>query len=583
MISTALLIVAPAVVVVVWLVAIASPGTWFARVIREPEDRMLLAAGSVASALWFAAWLVIKVVPASHAAQAVTAISAAAFLSAFAAAGFARLHVRGRRDWVAYWRTAIPVGLLLLAAFLVTTGLGLLWSGPGTIVELQAYRYLDMPTDHLIPIFFADGLRGGGVPSPLLDGWYSADRPPLQTGFLLLFTNVLETGLGLPRQNTDAYISIVCQTLFVVAVFRFARCVTQSRAVGAVCAVAVILVPATGIYMFFTWPKLLAAAYVLTAFSLTLDLLRSRARPARGLRWIGGCFGLAAALALLSHGASIFTIVPVLVVFAAACIRRTESRPQRAMLMLVGGIAAAVTYLPWLAYGKLTGEDHGRLIKWHLAGNPAGSLTPTLTDIWTAYGNLTLADIVAAKRANFETLFHAPSTPTTLSDLIALLQDAPSWRFAEFQCLLLISGIAVVWLVPLGALILSPRRRRLRPLLQTTWLTLAVAVASLTLWCLLMFSGGATIPHQGSIILIFLPTLLCALLVSALSLRIGIVVLIVQAAVFAYLMIPPSRMRFDAIPADYAPSPVALLVLALGIACGLAGLVAASVADRKGR
>ena len=171
----------------------------------------------------------------------------------------------------------------------------------------------------------------------------------------------------------------------------------------------------------------------------------------------------------------------------------------------------------------------------------------------------------------------------TFSDLIALLQDAPSWRFAEFQCLLLISGIAVVWLVPLGALILSPRRRRLRPLLQTTWLTLAVAVASLTLWCLLMFSGGSTIPHQGSIILIFLPTLLCALLVSALSLRIGIVVLIVQAAAFAYLMIPPNRVRFDAIPAYYAPSPVALLVLALGIACGLAGLVAASVADRKGR
>ncbi len=277
MIMNVAILIMPVLFVAAWLLAIAAPNTWYARAAPFVEDRMLIAAGSVGLALWFVVWLLGKVAPSASTPRIITLVSLTAFAGAFVVAAIAWRRVGFARERRAFWWVALPALLLLAASYLTATGLGILWSGPGTIVEIQSQRYLAMPGDNLIPNFFAAGLRNANIPVPLMGDWYSADRPPLQTGLLLLFSKALEKTIRLSIYNGDGYIAMVCQSFFSIAVFRFARTIARSRAVGAVAAAAAILIPATGVYVFYPWPKLLAAAFLLTAFSLTLDLLRSGA------------------------------------------------------------------------------------------------------------------------------------------------------------------------------------------------------------------------------------------------------------------------------------------------------------------
>ncbi len=583
MIMNVAILIMPVLFVAAWLLAIAAPSTWYARAAPFVEDRMLIAAGSVGLALWFVVWLLGKVAPSASTPRIITLVSLTAFAGAFVVAAIAWRRVGFARERRAFWWVALPALLLLAASYLTATGLGILWSGPGTIVEIQSQRYLAMPVDNMIPNFFAAGLRNANVPVPLISGWYSADRPPLQTGLLLLFSKVLEKTIRLSIYNGDGYIAMVCQSFFSIAVFRFARTIARSRTVGAVAAAAAILIPATGIYVFYPWPKLLAAAFLLTAFSLTLDLLRSGRQPNQYVVTIGILWGVCISLALLSHGGSLFGVIPLAVIFFGACLRRCETARTSLLVFSASAIAAIATYLPWTIYGNVTGEDHGRLIKWHFAGDMAPSTISSADVLRSAYARLTFDEWLSIKRANFEALYHKPWSPSTARQLLDRFQDTPSWRVLEFHVVLFTACMFVVWIPPLIALLLTPRRRLLQPLLGPSALTLAWLAAMLVVWCLMLFSPGSTLPHQGSAIAIFLPTIVFATIVTTLSYRFGLVMLTVQSVLFAYMMIPPNNIRFDSLSRDFHPSPVAIALALVGVACGIAALIVTRWSDRAPR
>lgn len=555
---------------VIWLLAAALPPVWLRRALPAVEDRMLISIGVASLSLWFAAWLIGYIAPLTIAPHLITLLCLAVFAAPVVYALSCLRRPLPAGDTRALVTIALPALLLMIAGYLVVTGFGILWTGAGTIVEIQQSRYLAMPGDHIIPDFFASGIRNADIPSPLMGDWYSADRPPLQVGFLLLFAKVLEKGLKISTYNGDGYLGIACQALFIVATYRFVRTLTACRRAASVACVAAFLVPASGLYIFYPWPKLLSAAYLLIAAAITIDLLRRRTAPAR-VRSSSVVFGIATSLALLSHGGVIFAIIPLTVAFIVGIVRTTPSIRTALARIVAVLLAAAITYLPWWLYGKVTGEDHSRLLKWHLGGDTSISDAAPLPTIIRAYETAGWHQTLASKVQNIEALIRQPGSPTKVSEVIVLFQQTPAWRVAESQVLMYAISSVVLWIVPLVILLLSRHRRSITRFVGPTLWVLAWIVSSIFVWCLLMFLPGSTVPHQGPIVVIFLPTILGAALVSLGSFRGALITLLVQSAAFIYVTVPPNSATWESLP----PIPVshtALAMILLGIAASAGGI-----------
>ena len=531
---------------------------------------MLISIGVASLSLWFAAWLIGYIAPLTIAPHLITLLCLAVFAAPVVYALSCLRRPLPAGDTRALVTIALPALLLMIAGYLVVTGFGILWTGAGTIVEIQQSRYLAMPGDHIIPDFFASGIRNADIPSPLMGDWYSADRPPLQVGFLLLFAKVLEKGLKISTYNGDGYLGIACQALFIVATYRFVRTLTACRRAASVACVAAFLVPASGLYIFYPWPKLLSAAYLLIAAAITIDLLRRRTAPAR-VRSSSVVFGIATSLALLSHGGVIFAIIPLSVAFTVGLVRTTPSIRAALARIVAVLLAAAITYLPWWLYGKVTGEDHGRLLKWHLGGDMSVSTAQPLATIVNAYRSTGWSQTVAHRRANLEALIREPGSPTSPTEVLARLQETPAWRVLEFHVIAFTMSIAIIWLIPLVILIFTRRRRLLINGVTPALLVVAWIGTSLGIWSLLMFLPASTIPHQGPVVVIFLPTILGAALVSLGSFRGALITLLVQSAAFIYVTVPPNSATWESLP----PIPVsqtALAMILLGIAASAGGI-----------
>lgn len=572
-------ILAVPVIIALWLAAIAAPGTPWARRIPALEDRMLLAAGVAALALWFAAWVAGLTLPASIAPRSVALLCLGTFVTGFAVAGWSLLRLRAPGERRAFGRGTLPALLTFVAAFLIAVGFGLLWTGPGTIPEIQMFRYLQMPGDHLVPILFANGLRAGAVPAPLMGDWFSADRPPLQTGFLLLFSKALEKGLGLSLYNADGYVGIACQALFAIAAVRLGRSISGRAAVGAVAGVAALLLPSSGTYLFYPWPKLLAAVFLVTAFSLTIDLLRRQGIARNSLRTTAILWGLSVALALLSHGGALFAAIPLAAIFLVGLLR-TKPASVSATAAGLALVAAVLTYLPWYLYGRVTGEDRGRLVKWHFGGDTAPSETSTFTILRSAYERVTWDQWLDARVANVRQLVADPEVPNTPAALWQMYLDTVPWRVLDFRVLLFAVLIVIVWVPGLALFARRARRHDAAPAASAAALGIGWLIAAAAVWCVMIFLPGATVPHQGPTVAIFLPVALAAIVVARLSLLAAITALIIQFIAFALVMIPPNSIRLVDLTLDTRPSGTAVATLVVGVAVAAAAIWAGNRADR---
>ncbi len=201
----------------------------------------------------------------------------------------------------------------------------------------------------------------------------------------------------------------------------------------------------------------------------------------------------------------------------------------------------------------------------------------------SAYARLTFDEWLSIKRANFEALYRKPDSPTTLRQLVEQFQDTPRWRVLEYQTLMYAYAPALLWILLLLVLLLTPRRSRIFPLLRPMAIVLVWLAATIMVWGLMMFLPGSTVPHQGPIIAIFLPTIVFAMIVTTLSYRFGLVMLAVQFVLFAYMMIPPNNIRFDSLSRDFHPSPVAIALALVGVACGIAALIVTRWSDSAPR
>ncbi len=454
--------------------------------------------------------------------------------------------------------------------------------------SLAANRFRDgLPGDNTLPRNIAHALfQGEPLRSPDAD-WLSSDRPPLQSGWLLL-TRPLTLGLGLDERSASGTAAIWLQSIWVFAVFGLWRALGLARH-RAVAWVA--LLACTGFLAqntVFTWPKLSAAAFACGAFALWM-WPRGRAVESTGEASVnclasgsektntdnnsemhsdGERFGrgaspaaivsgaLFAGLAWLSHGGVAFSFLP-LVPWLAWKYRRGSWRAWA----LAAGVFAVLA-APWLAYQKFYDPPGNRLFKWHLAGVIPKDARGTWQTIRESYAALSGRELVERKRANLATLvsgdwswwhdFSTASAGRRRSDEFFLTARALTW-----------------WLLGVVALPFVVMRGRLRETWRAHLALVAWALATLLGWCLLMFTPGTTVIHQGSYAVMLVLFVLLSLWLEWASPRLIGVVAVLQLGSFVSTWVIANAVV-------NGPLNPCALVLTIGAAAGLITLVVRS-------
>jgi hypothetical protein len=402
-------------------------------------------------------------------------------------------------------------------------------------------RFLDfvLMQDNIIPYFFADRLYTGVDPRQLMPEWQSSDRPPLQAGILLL-----QLPLGyLVGQPVPCSLIFSCalQCVWVPAVWEFWTAAGLQRRRAGLALLLVVLTGSMLVNSVFTWPKLLSAALTLNAISLAWfhGSQPLAGRPAvRASLW-----GLAAALAFLSHAGVAFTLLPF-----GLFLLLPRYYPGLLRLAVAAGVFL-VTVIPWSLYQRLYEPPGTKLIREHLAGKSATwddgrSMWVNLLD---AYKDLGPREILANKWSNVEVLVraserpgedHYPWPPHGSPNPWPL--EAISLRRCEFLCLFWAPGLLNLGWV--AAVVLIWRRP---PAIDRTLgvAAPALALASVVAWVLLMFGPGTTVVHQGSYATVLLLFASLAAWLTALPGRLPYVVVVAQGILFsvAWLFTSPAN------------------------------------------
>jgi hypothetical protein len=368
-------------------------------------------------------------------------------------------------------RLFVLAGILFLVA--------MAWHNGGSdFSRLAQNRYVyGLPGDNGIPGEFARMIQEGREAKYIGTDWLTSDRPPLQTSFLSLILPLTDC-LGMNSGNVSGVAGMCLQLLWMPALFGMMQELGLStrRAMAATCALAF-----TGFFALhtvFVWPKLLAAAFALGAFSLWV------VSPRRTEFFSFVLGALFAALAWLSHGGIAFSLIG-LIPWLIARLRRSTLRSWAFALVCFALIAA-----PWIAFQKCYAPPANRLLKWHLAGQIAidsRSFGQTLVD---AYRSRSWAEHWQNKSFNFRA-----QLGEAWDNAIKGGGDMKGRRHSEF---FLTARAVGLWLLGIPLLVWAILWGRFRAQRTAHLHLLGWTVLSYLVWCIMMFNGGQAVVHQGS-------------------------------------------------------------------------------------
>ena len=387
-----------------------------------------------------------------------------------------------RRGEAREGRVGEPLAAGRTLALLGLLYLGILHFFPSSreFYGLAANRFMEgLPGDNNLPHYFADFLYLG---SPLrLSGtdWLSSDRPPLQIGWLLL-TRTLNEVLGLEARACSGTAAVWFQSLWVFAAYGLLRSLRLPRARALAWTALLGLSGFFAQNTVFTWPKLAAAAFACGAVALWT--WPRGARPERAEYLLGGLLG---GLAWLSHGGVAFSLI-ALAPWLAWRAWRGEWRGFG-----LAATAFALLAAPWTVYQKWYDPPGDRLLKWHLAGVIPKDDRGAWQTLRESYAGLKPGEFWAHRKLNFT------------------LQFAGDWRWwrdysaagagrRRQEEFFFTARAFTWWLLGLAALPIGLALGRLRES-GAAHAGLAVwSVATLLVWCLLIFTGGHAVIHHGS-------------------------------------------------------------------------------------
>ena len=354
------------------------------------------------------------------------------------------------------------------------------------------------PGDNIIPLIFAERIYNHEPLRPFCCGdWLSSDRPPLQTGIFLLEQPLRLTGVGIDYQ----LLGMTLQCLWVCGVWCL---LTALGAPDCRIRQVIIILTCSGFFFYnsvYTWPKLLAAAYILCALSIGFDVIRA-ACPVTGFQIT--LAALCGGLALMAHPGSVFSLP----VFGLLLLRHRALFSLRQIRLALSIVVAF--YLPWSAYQKFVDPPGNRLLKMHLAGQHSVDGRSAWQSITAAYHDHSWREIFGFKLSNIETLF-GDNPLTAFVPISPHHKEVVSSRKAHHGWIWHSVGLLNVgWL---GAIWLFFHRRNHSPAVPYSGWLLAGSILNLSVWSIALFGpNGTGIVHSSYADIILLSIGLCGYL-----------------------------------------------------------------------
>lgn len=397
---------------------------------------------------------------------------------------FRRLDPEGKK---ALRSLVLPASLTGAAALLILST-GFLYEGVSNPLDTPARRFShQLPPDNQIPFLFAEHLREGRIPRPMLGNWLSSDRPPLQTGMVL-------SQYAFMGRKAWGYtvLSVILQSLWVLGAWSVLRSFQVDRRAAALALAVTLFSGFVFVNTFFVWPKLLAAAFLLALTAYLHEIEQGRVKAGVGSSWMAGSL---AAFALLAHGGSAFGLLGLGLLVVLVGGRRLTWR-----WLVTPAMAFVSIYLPWTLYQELLDPPGDRLLKMHLAGVDKPDQRPVFETLIGAYRDLGFSGAIHNKLANLEPMYgHSPDYWISSVKLLsgsgqpgALAGQLRGIMFFDFFPALGLVGLGVVAL----AIGLNPRKRPTEwRAAARMWLLIGCTCA---IWVLLMFGPGTTVVHQGT-------------------------------------------------------------------------------------
>ncbi|MFL5832740.1 MAG: hypothetical protein ACJ76B_02015 [Solirubrobacterales bacterium] len=385
---------------------------------------------------------------------------------------------------------AVPLALWALGSFFLVF-LGFMHGGTSQPVALAQSRFFEsLPSDNLIPQFFADWFYANGHAGtpPVFPGeWLSSDRPPLQIGYVLVQRPFAWDTTGLHYQ----VLGVVLQQLWIVGLWTLLLAARVSRTTRALTMATALVSGLAIVNGFYVWPKLLPAALLLAAAALVLTPLWEEMR---GSLWAAALFAGLCALAMLAHGASVFGVVPLLVI---AAYRGMPGWRWLGVAALVGIVALA----PWSAYQKYGDPPGNRLLKWQIGGVVEIDDRGTGEAIVDTYSEIGLSGAIDYKLDNFGTIVGGEEAYDSLKSgfddgsLTAIVRAIRSISF-----FFLLPSLGLLLLGPVAMALAWRRRRREEPEWRFALLCFAAFGIGAFVWGLLIIGGepARTSIHVGS-------------------------------------------------------------------------------------
>lgn len=384
--------------------------------------------------------------------------------------------------------------------------------------------YLEMPIDNRIPWILAEACLKDEYRSPLFLDWLGSDRPPLQSGWIIL----MKPFLGwLPPAAAAFASSYAAQGLWIlgaIVMLKGAGFFGSPVKCGLITATLSGLVLLNGI---FTWPKLMSGGFLFACAGMIFrQFVRQPAPTPRTLASLA-CAGLLAGLALQCHGSAAFAILPMagLLLFRKGW--HFETFPRIAQKGLIFGSALIFIQMPWALWQKIGDPPGNRLIKWHLAGCIPIDPRSAGQAILESYQKISPTVYLENKLENVRALFQFPQCSPWL-ELANRRAAVTADFFGVFP--------AISWALPswLGLVFLGLCQSRVRNKMMTVfsqclgisaWFMLTAIV-----WIVLMFIPGSTLNHQGPMNLALVGLLLSGVILGSVSPRLWSLAALVQAA-----------------------------------------------------
>ena len=329
------------------------------------------------------------------------------------------------------------------------------------------------PGDNQIPLILAERIYIHAPVAPFCCGdWRSSDRPPLQAGIFLvqrplkLFGNIR---LNYQLLGTGLQCLWICGAWVLLNALR-----APPRRIRQVLGFLIF----SGFLFYnsvYVWPKLLAATFVLFAFSILFEASLSR----RAITWFESSLAAASfVLAILSHPASLFSAAGFVLLLL------WNYRLLSARKLLAGVALILLISAPWLAYQTFYDPPGNRLLKMHLAGVGQIDSRSTWQAVRDSYHSLSWHDIATYKWANIKMLIGPHPFLVAASEKARTAQREYIWN-----------ALGVLNAGWIGLALLAFRKSSA---IRCSGLLLGMAVLNLLLWCFVLIGPSYTVTDHAS-------------------------------------------------------------------------------------